>query len=286
VAIVLGPNRYGKAETRLVRVIRDGETHRLFDVNVTIALSGDLQATHLTGDNRGVLPTDTMKNTVYAFAKEYGISEPEQFALLLARHFLATQRQVATATVTIEWQDWHRLGPHSFQRDDSYLRLCRVDLIGDRAQVVSGLRGMVLMNTTGSEFTNFLRDRYTTLQETTDRILASSVDARWRHVADLGDWADSFAGARDALVDGFVNTYSGSLQQTLMSMGSHVLSTRPEIAEIRLALTNRHHHYVDLTPFGLANDNEVFVAGDRPYGLIEGTVLRDDAPPAVVEWYR
>ncbi|MFI5892695.1 factor-independent urate hydroxylase [Actinoplanes sp. NPDC051513] len=285
-AIVLGPNRYGKAETRLVRVTRDGETHSLTDLNVSIALSGDLAATHLTGDNAGVLPTDTMKNTVYAFAKKHGVGEPEEFGLLLARHFLRTQGQVRAARVAIEAYGWDRLGPHSFRRQGGWTRLAEVVATAEREQVVSGVTGMTLLNTTASEFHGFVRDRYTTLPETNDRILATAVDAGWRHLGETGDWAASFEGALTSLTEAFVNTYSLSLQQTLFSMGSHTLHERPEIAEIRLALPNKHHYLVDLSVFELTNDNEVFIAGDRPYGLIEGTVTRDDAPPALAEWYR
>jgi urate oxidase len=284
VAIVLGPNRYGKAETRLVRVTRDGETHSLVDYNVSIALAGDLAATHQTGDNAGVLPTDTMKNTVYAFAREHGVGEPEDFGLRLGRHFVDSRPQMSRATVTIEAFAWERLGPHSFRRRGDSVRTATVT-VGEATQVVSGVTGLTLLNATASEFSGFVRDRYTTLAEATDRILATAVDARWRHVSADGDWAASFAGARDALVDAFVNTYSHSLQQTLMAMGSHVLDRRPEIAEVRLTLPNKHHYLVDLAPFGLDNPNEVFIAGDRPYGLIEGTVTRDDAPPATAEWY-
>jgi urate oxidase len=285
VAIVLGPNRYGKAEVRLVRVFRDGDTHSLADLNVSVALSGDLAATHLTGDNRGVLPTDTMKNTVYAFAKEYGVGEPETFGLLLARHFVGSQPQVHRARITIEAYAWERLGPHSFRRTADHVRSCVVTAGEPEVQVVSGLSGLVLLNSTASEFHGYPRDRYTTLPETTDRILATAVDAKWRHLPGQVDWAASFAGVRDAMIDAFVNTYSYSLQQTLYSMGRLVLEARPEVAEVRLTLPNRHHYPVDLTPFGLTNGNEVFVAGDRPYGLIEGTVTRDDAPPAAAEWY-
>ena len=284
-AIVLGPNRYGKAETRLVRVTRDGDIHRLADLNVSIALAGDLEATHLTGDNSGVLPTDTMKNTVYAFAQEHGVGEPEEFGLLLGRHFVRTQGQVHRATVTIEAYGWERLGPHSFQRTGDYVRTCVVTVDAGWAQVVSGISGLVLMNTTASEFHGFPKDRYTTLPETSDRILATAVEAKWRHASDRTDWAGSFEGARASLVDAFVNTYSYSLQQTLMAMGTFLLDKRPEIAEVRLTLPNKHHYLVDLTPFNLANNNEVFIAGDRPYGLIEGTVTRDDAAPAQAEWY-
>jgi len=286
VAIVLGPNRYGKAETRLVRVTRDGETHTLTDLNVSIALAGDLAATHLTGDNAGVLPTDTMKNTVYAFAKQHGVGEPEEFALLLARHFLKTQGQVEKTKITIESYGWDRLGPHSFRREGAQTRIAEVVATAGDEQVVSGVTGLTLMNTTASEFHGFIKDRYTTLPETRDRILATAVDARWRHLTAAADWAASYEGALGALTTAFVDTYSSSLQQTLFAMGSYVLFTRPEIAEIRLALPNKHHYLVDLAPFGLSNENEVFIAGDRPYGLIEGTVTRDDAPPATAEWYQ
>jgi urate oxidase len=285
VAIVLGANRYGKAETRLVRVLKDGETHSLADLNVSVALSGDLEATHLTGDNTGVLPTDTMKNTVYAFAKEHGVGEPEAYALLLARHFVSTQPQVHAAKVSIESFTWKRLGPHSFQRSSDYTRTAVVTATADGAQVVSGLSGLVLLNSTASEFHGYPQDRYTTLKPTNDRVLATAVDAKWRHLGDGTDWAASYAGAVDALTTAFVNTYSYSLQQTLMSMGSLLLENRPEVAEVRLTLPNKHHYLVDLSPFDLENDNEVFIAGDRPYGLIEGTVTRDDAPPAGAEWY-
>lgn len=284
-AIVLGPNRYGKAETRLVRVHRDGETYGLVDFNVSVALSGDLAATHQTGDNSGVLPTDTMKNTVYAFAKQHGVGEPEAFALLLARHFVKTQGQVDSAKVSVESYAWDRLGPHSFQKRGDYTRTTVVTVSREATQVVSGISGLVLLNTTASEFHGFVKDRYTTLPESTDRILATAVDAKWRHLGDDADWAASFQGALDAMTGAFVNTYSYSLQQTLLSMGTMVLTNRPELAEIRLTLPNKHHYLVDLSPFGLENDNEVFIAGDRPYGLIEGTVTRDDATPASAEWY-
>jgi urate oxidase len=286
VAIVLGPNRYGKAETRLVRVTRDGDKHGLADYNVSIALSGDLAATHLTGDNAGVLPTDTMKNTVYAFAREHGVTEPETFALLLGRHFVSSQPQVSHARVIIDVFGWERLGPHSFRRSGDFVRHARVDVAeGGESQVVSGIRDFVLMNTTDSEFHGFVRDGYTTLPEATDRILATEVDARWRHVSDGSDFGESFEKAKDALVNAFVTTYSYSLQQTLHAMGRRVLENRPEIAEIRLALPNKHHYLVDLSPFELENPGEVFIAGDRPYGLIEGTVTRDDAEPARTGWY-
>lgn len=279
-AIVLGPNQYGKAETRVVRVVRQGQRHELRDLNVSVALSGDLDATHLTGDNSQVLPTDTQKNTVYAFAKRFGIDQPEEFGLRLARHFVDSQPTISRARVGIEQYGWQRLGPHSFQRDGAETRTATVTVGGGGAWVVSGLTDLVLLNSTDSEFWGFLKDEYTTLPETKDRVLATAVSARWRHSTVASDWAASYAGVRAALVGAFVDTYSLSLQQTLYAMGRRVLQERAEVAEVRLALPNKHHLLVDLAPFGLDNPNEVFVAADRPYGLIEGTVLRDDVPPA------
>jgi urate oxidase len=283
-AIVLGPNRYGKAEIRLVQVERDTGEHVLRDLTVDVALAGDLAAAHLAGDNSGVLPTDTQKNTVYAFAAEHGIGEIEEFGLRLARHFVDSQRAIRVARVGLAEYGWRRLGPHSFQRTGDCTRTAAVCYDGSAAWVVSGVRDLVLLNSTDSEFVGYVQDRYTTLPQTKDRILATSVDACWRHAGAAGDWADSYRGARDALLAGFVETYSRSLQQTLYEMGRRVLDTRPELAEVRLSLPNRHHFLVDLTPFGLDNPGRVFHAADRPYGRIEGTVLRDDAPPPGLAW--
>jgi urate oxidase len=283
-AIVLGANRYGKAETRLVRVVRDGPRHELRDLTVSIALAGDLAGAHLTGDNSNVLPTDSQKNTVYAFAKKHGVDQIEDFALLLAEHFVGSQPAIHHARVDIEEHAWQRLGPHSFQRAEAETRTASVTVEGDRAWVVSGLTGLVLLNSTDSEFSGYVKDTYTTLPETTDRILATAVDVRWRHADRHADWVRLYPAVRAALVNAFVGTYSLSLQQTLFAMGRRVLEECPGVAEVRLSLPNKHHLLVDLSPFGLDNPGEVFVATDRPYGLIEGTVTRDDAPPAGQAW--
>jgi len=279
-SVHLGPNQYGKAETRLVRVVRDGDRHDLTDLNVSVALAGDLSGTHLTGDNAAVLPTDTQKNTVYAFAREHGVGEIEAFGLLLARHFVDSQPTIHRAQVRIEQYGWRRLGPHSFERDGREVRTARVRYDGQGAEVVSGLTDLVLLNSTDSEFHGYLKDRYTTLQETSDRILATAVTAQWRHTGDGSDWAESYAESRRILVETFAGTYSYALQQTLFAMGQKVLEARPELAEVRLSMPNKHHFLVDLDPFGLDNPNEVYFAADRPYGLIEGSVVRDGATPA------
>jgi urate oxidase len=150
---------------------------------------------------------------------------------------------------------------------------------------VSGLTGLTLLNSTASEFRGYRRDAYTTLPETDDRILATDVTACWRHTGVDSDFAKSYPDARRQLIEAFAGTYSRSLQQTLYAMGSRLLERRPELCEVRLSLPNRHHLLVDLAPFGLANANEVFYASDRPYGLIEGTVAREDAPDAGLAWW-
>jgi urate oxidase len=280
VDIVLGPNRYGKAEVRLVRVARGDETHEITDLNVSVALAGDLAGSHLAGDNSHVLPTDSQKNTVYAFAREFGVDQIEPFGLRLARHFVDSQPRIERARVTIEEYGWRRIGPHSFQRSGAETRTATVYYDGTDAQVVSGLTDLVLLNSTDSEFHGFVKDRYTTLPETRDRILATAVTARWRHGGLESWWRESYVSARDHLVAAFVQTHSLALQQTLYAMGRRVLEHRPELVEVRLTLPNKHHFLVDLEPFGLDNPGEVFFAADRPYGLIEGTVVRDGAPPS------
>ncbi len=282
--IRLGQNQYGKAETRLVRVDRHADRHEVTDLNVTTTLSGDLAATHLTGDNAGVLPTDTQKNTVYAFARD-GVGQIESFALRLARHFVDTTPTIHRARVRIEQYSWERTAHHSFVRDAG-TRTTTVTYDGAAATVVSGVDDLVVMNTTGSEFHGFHKDEYTTLGETSDRILATAVRADWRHAsADETDWHASHQEAAGQLLEAFADTHSLSLQQTLYAMGERVLKHRPELAEVRLSLPNKHHFLVDLSPFELDNPGEVFFAADRPYGLIEGTVTRDDAPAAPAEWY-
>jgi urate oxidase len=288
----LGPNRYGKAEVRVVHVGRgqgpDG-SDLIRDWNVSTSLSGDLDAAHTDGDNAHVLPTDTQKNTVYALARKLGGIEPEAFALKLAARYVTTQEAIDTARVGIAEYAWTPVADNgrSFARSGQYTRLVTVH--HDRRlgrSVVGGISDLILLNTTGSQFWGFPRDQYTTLEDAYDRMLATVVSARWRfRSADAStDWAGAFATARSALIKAFAVTDSYSLQQTLYAMGAAVLAAVPELCEIRLALPNKHHFVVDLGPFGLDNENAVYYAADRPYGLIEGTVLADEAPDAGIAW--
>jgi urate oxidase len=289
VTIRLGDNQYGKAETHVVRVTRTGSVHEIKDMTVSVSLAGDFEATHLTGDNRLVLPTDTQKNTVFAFAKD-AVGEIEDFALRLARHFVREHASVHRARVSISEQPWTRISvgdrphPHSFERAGAELYTTVVTCHPDSEWVISGLTGLTLLKSAGSEFWGYRQDHYTTLPETRDRVLATAVEARWRYSGAHTDWKYARTEARRLLVETFATKHSLSLQQTLFAMGEAVLEARPEIAEVRLAMPNKHHFVVDLAPFGLNNENEVFYASDRPYGLIEGTVTRDDAAPAPEAW--
>jgi urate oxidase len=291
VTITLGPNQYGKAEVRLVTVNRAGPVHHLKDLTVSTSLRGRLERTHLTGDNSDVVATDTQKNTVYAFAQKSPVGEIEDFALRLGKHFVAEFSHITGARILIDEHGWDRIAvdgkphDHSFSKTGNEKRTTAVTVQGDRAWVVSGLDDLVLLKSAGSEFHGFPRDKYTTLGETEDRILATAVTARWRYQGDEIDWAKSHQEVRRIMLETFATKHSLALQQTLYAMGEAVLEARQEVAEVRLSLPNKHHFLVDLTPFGLTNENEVFYAADRPYGLIEGAILRDDAEDPGLAWH-
>jgi len=292
---VLGPNQYGKAENRVVRIYRDTARHEIRDLNVSSALRGDFTDAHVTGNQANVLPTDTQKNTAFAYAKQHGITSPEDYALALGSRFLDVTPAATASRVEVEEYAWDRIEvgghghDHAFARRGGEVRTTVVtqDRSGGtpRQWVVSGLKDLVVLKSTGSEFKGFLQDEYTTLQETDDRILATSLVARWRYETTEGvDWNKSFDDIRTVLLETFATTYSHALQESLYAMGSAVLEAHPEVAEIKFSAPNKHHFLVDLSPFGVENDGEVFVAADRPYGLIEATVQREGGSDAGDAW--
>jgi len=286
VVVTLGHNQYGKAETRVVRVYRDTEPHELVDYNVSVALSGDFADIHLRGDNTNCLTTDAMKNTVNAYAKGHGEAarQPESFGLALARHFVDDTEPVHRARVRLEMYPWRRLHaggaphPHAFARDGGHVRTATVTYDGDQSWVVSGVKDLVLLKTTDSEFHSFLQDPYTTLPPTRDRVMATTVTAQWWHTDLDTDWGTSYAEALASMTEVFAAHHSLALQQTMFAMGEAMIERRPGIGQVRFSLPNKHHFLVDLSPFGLDNPNEVFHADDRPYGYIEGTIHREGAP--------
>ncbi|GAB3320745.1 urate oxidase [Geodermatophilus aquaeductus] len=293
-AIVLGPNQYGKAEVRVVAVDRSRASHELVDLNVSSSLRGDFAAAHTDGDNAHVLTTDAQKNTVFAFARD-GVGSPEAFGLRLARHFAGSYDWITGARVAVESYGWERIAVggqphmHAFRRPGGEVRTAVVTADGNDLHVLAGLTDLVVLKTTGSEFWGFPRDRYTTLAETRDRVLATAVTARWRYTSLDLDWDAVYDGVRTTLVETFAATHSLALQQTLYAMGEAVLERFGDVAEVRMSMPNRHHFLQDLSAYGLSNtpgedDVLVYHADDRPYGLIEGAVLRDDVPPAEVAW--
>jgi len=294
-AITLGPNQYGKAENRVVRVYRDTGRHEIRDLNVSSALRGRFTDAHITGDQADILPTDTQKNTVFAFAKEKGVRSIEEFGLTLADHFITTAPAAEGARIEIDEYAWNRIPvdgaghDHSFVRSGGGVRTTVVNVDGEgadrRAHVVSGIKDLTLLKSTGSEFHGFLKDRYTTLPEVTDRILATSLIARWRYDHTDVDWDKSYDAIKTLLLQRFAEIHSYALQQTLYGMGTAVLEQFPEVAEIKFSAPNKHHFLVDLSPFGVENPGEVFHAADRPYGLIEATVVRDDASDPGEAWH-
>lgn len=275
--VVLGPNQYGKAEVRLVKVTRDTARHSLEDLSITSQLHGGFEAAHTEGDNARVVATDTQKNTIYAFARD-GVGSPEEFLLRLAGHFTGEFDWVTGGRWAVEQYFWNRISDHdhAFAKDKSEIRTAVLLAAGSQRHLVAGISDLTVLKSTGSEFHGFPRDRYTTLAETTDRILATDVTAKWRYnTLDGVDFNSAYASVRTALRDTFANTHSLALQQTMFEMGRAVLDTHPEIDEVRLSLPNNHHFLVDLEPFGLDNPGEVFFAADRPYGLIEAAVQRE-----------
>ncbi|HWF82464.1 MAG TPA: urate oxidase [Streptosporangiaceae bacterium] len=300
-AIELSENQYGKAETRVVRIYRDTERHEIRDLNVSTALRGGFDAAHLTGDQANVLPTDSQKNTCFAYAKERGVGSIEDYALALAGHFVTDIPSVNRARVDVDEYRWERVEvggtghAHTFVRAGHEVRTAAVtvEATGDfsASRVVAGIKDLIVLKSTGSEFAGFYRDRYTTLAETTDRILATSLTARWRYASPRastaggsGGWDEAFWRVRQILLERFALVHSRALQQTLQEMGSAVLAEREDVVEVRLSAPNKHHFLADLAPFGLDNPGEVFHAADRPYGLIQCAVRRDDAPPAGAAW--
>jgi urate oxidase len=278
---VLVRSNYGKSQVRLVKLVKHAERHEVRELAVNVQLEGDYGPAHVLGDNAAVLPTDTMKNTVYVLAKLHDVDEPEEFARRLAEHFLKATAAATLATVEVVEHLWERLPvagwphPSTFTRGAAEKRVATAR--ASRTQVVmeSGWRDLLVLKTAGSGFSGFQRDRYTTLRETEDRLFATTISASWRY----GDafetsYASIRARVRQAMLEAFAEHESRSVQHTLYAMGEAALERAPEVVQVSLSLPNKHHLLADLSPFGFQNDNEIFVPTDEPYGLIEATVRR------------
>lgn len=278
-SVVLGPNNYGKSEVRLVKVNRGADRHELRDLTVDVALSGEFEAAHVRGDNTGLLATDTMRNTVYALARQHPVDSPESFAIALVKHFLDAGPSVTSARVRIVEHPWARLGshPHAFQRASGGQHVATVTGDGSDLAVEAGIDDLLVLKTTGSGWEGYLHEQYTSLKETADRIMATVVTARWTYRNAQVDFGRLWEAVRATILDAFGDHYSPSVQFTLYRMGEAVLEAHPEVERIHFSLPNKHHLLYDLSRFGLDNPNEIFHATTEPYGLIEGTVERSPA---------
>jgi urate oxidase len=253
-------NRYGKSKVRVARIVRGKDHHDFHEMTVAIALEGDFDSSYREGDNSLVLPTDTMKNTIYALAQDPAVEQPESFAMLLAKHFLGHLRHVRTAKIDIYGHLWHRQGAFSFTAGPPHRRIAKIEATRDQVSVESGVAGYLMMKTTGSSFEGFLRDEHTTLPEAADRILATSLDATWLHNGSVG-WDE----VMKLITDTFSGHASKSVQHTLYAIGEAVLG-RFEIERIQLTMPNKHY-----LPTRHA---DVFMPTDEPHGLIEAVLSR------------
>jgi urate oxidase len=282
----LGPNRYGKDGIRLVLVSRpegDEGPHTLRDVTVDVRLEGAFETVHTEGDNSSVLPTDTMRSTVYAMAQQHLTGSIEAFGMALTERFLAASPAASVAEVTLREHSWGRAQvegsahPHTFVGGSAECATAVVTRTStSRPQVRSGISGLTLLRTRGSAFSGFLRDEFTVLVDTEDRIMATDASADWTYGEhNQPSYDDVRAAARVALVDVFGNHPSASVQHTLFAMGEAVIDACPDVDVVRLRMPNKHHVPVDLSAVGLSNDRAVYVATDRPFGVIEAEVRRD-----------
>ncbi len=279
--IRLGDNGYGKQRVRVMQVSRHADRHDIKELTIGIQLEGQFETAHTKGDNSKILPTDTMKNTVYALARKHRIETPEHFCLLLVGHFLADHAHVSRARVEASETLWTRLPyagkqhRHTFTRSSEEKRTARVDGTRKEKIVQAGINGLVVLKTTDSAFEGFLRDSFTTLKEDRDRILATVIHATWRYRQEVSEFESIWHGVRQTLLEAFASHDSKSLQETLYAMGEAALAKFTAIREIHLSLPNKHYNLVDLSPFGMDNPKEIFLPTDEPHGLIEATLQKD-----------
>jgi urate oxidase len=271
---------YGKSRVRLVQVRRRGDRDDLRDLSVAVRFEGDYDASYIEGDNRDVLPTDTMKNTVYALAARSPVQDPESFAIRLGQHFLERNPTLQRVSLDLVEYQWRRIEigerehGQAFMRRGPDTRTASVATSRDGVIVEAGVQDLLIMKTGHSAFSGFPRDEFTTLADTRDRLLATSMTASWRYAETDVPFSSTWRGVRDLLLRTFAEHHSESVQHTLYAMGQAVLDGLDVVVSITLVMPNKHHLPLDLTRFGLDNRNEIFVATDEPFGQIEATLTR------------
>jgi len=279
--IKLGNNAYGKNAVNISKIIRHKDHHEFRQLSVSIALQGDFETAHTTGDNTKILPTDTQKNTVYVLAKEHLTGSIEDFGIVLSNHFLNNNKQLSSARIDITEHLYHRLvfnameHPHTFISSGNEKRTTVIEQDRNKLTVTSGIKDLLILKTTDSAFKDYIKDPYTTLKETDDRIMATQFTAEWIYTSHQLNFAGLYTNIRSSLLKTFSDHKSLSVQHTLYAMGEHVLKSFDEVKEISLVMPNKHHILFNLEQFGLENNNEIFIATDEPFGYITGTVTRE-----------
>jgi urate oxidase len=278
--IKLAENNYGKSRIRLLRVVRQDGRHDIRELTLGISFEGDFETAHTKGDNTKILPTDTMKNTVYVLARQYPVESVEEFCLHLIEHFLTYNPQVARVGIQAAESLWNRIVIGGKPHASAFLRgeeKRTAQLSGTREGTVirAGIADLIALKTTKSAFEGFLRDPYTTLKEDRNRILSTSIRADWLYESGEIEFSQHWHGIRQAMLEAFAEHNSESLQHTLYAMGEAVLKNFERVREIRLSLPNKHFNLVDLSPFAMDNPAQVFLPTDEPHGLIEATLRRE-----------
>jgi urate oxidase len=278
----LSGQRYGKAQVRVLKILRDGPVHTIREIEVLALLAGDFETSYTAGDNSKVVPTDTIKNTINVLAKQHLAEDLEGFAAILGENFVRRYEQVREATIEITERAWDRLEiagrphPHTFQAGSGARRFARALCKADSTELSGGVRDLMILKSTGSGFEGYPKCEYTTLPETTDRILATSFRATWHFASAPGSYQKVADAILAAMLKVFAENFSPSAQTTLFQMGEAALQTCPEISRIELAMPNKHCLLLNLAPFGLENKNEVFVPTEEPFGLIEASLIRGE----------
>ena len=279
--IELAENRYGKSRVRLMKVTRHDHGHDLREWAVQVLLRGDFDTAHLHGDNSKILPTDTMKNTVYSIARNSKATAMEDYAKELADFLLERNPQVSSASIRIESTLWKRLtvdgkpDPSAFMRGSGELQTASVERSqGGTFQITSGLDNLVVLKTANSGFEGYIKDSLTTLKETSDRLFGTAMSAEWRYTSSGLDFDVLRKTLRETMLRTFANHDSKSVQQTLYAMAESALEQVAAIDEIEITMPNKHCLLVDLSRFGQDNPNEIFVPTDEPHGYIEARVRR------------
>jgi urate oxidase len=279
--IELAENRYGKSRVRLMKVTRHDQGHDLREWTVQVLLKGDFDSAHLDGDNSKILPTDTMKNTVYSLARSSNATSMEDYAKELADFLLERNPQVLSASIRIESTMWKRLTvddrphPSAFMRGSGELQTTSVERSqGGAFHMLSGLDELVLLKTSNSAFEGYIKDSLTTLPETKDRLFGTAVSAEWHYTSPNLDFDAVRSNLREVMLRTFANHVSKSVQQTLYAMAESALKEESAIDEINITMPNKHCLLVDLSRFGQDNPNEIFVPTDEPHGYIEARIRR------------